>query len=574
MQKRWEIVSDITKEEKQIVKKLVTELNCPFNIAVLLYKKNLTNYKELNSFFEPELTLLHDPYLFLDMDKAVARIIKAIETDEKITIYGDYDVDGTTSTALLVLGLRKLNAIVDYYIPHRMIDGYGLSMQGLEHLRDNDTSLIISVDCGIIAFEEIESINSMGMQIIITDHHNLKSNIPNAYAIINPKMEHSNYPFDDLAGVGVAYKLLMAVYKRFGLFNEETSLEFMDLVAVGTIADIVSLIAENRIFSIFGLNRLAERRNVGLNAVMNIAGISNKLPDANDIIYSIAPRINAAGRMGSAMRAVELLITTDEKRSQELAEIIERENSLRQQFDHKTFDEACEIISKKYKNMNETSCIVISSDNWHPGVIGIVASKLVEKFYRPTVMISYNEGVGSGSGRSIVEFDLFHALEECEDLLETFGGHKYAIGLTILPEYIDTFENRLARIIKKSIDLSSVKPVLKIDRKLELYEINYSMMHWLQRFAPFGHNNPTPVFYSERVMVSGYPYTVGKNHLKLKVAKDGFELDLIGFNLGDYLPLLKNNCYLDIAYSLEMVTWMGKTNIQGNLKDMNLYKNV
>ena len=571
MQKKWEIEKSLSRDEKQTVKQLASELKCPFIIAELLYRREMMSADELKSYFYPDLKMLHDPFLFLDMDKAVKRIISAIDAGEKITIYGDYDVDGTTSTALLFLGLKKLNAVVEYYIPHRMIDGYGLSINGLEHLRDNGTSLIISVDCGIIALEEIEAINAMGMQIIVTDHHNLKQVIPAAYAVINPKIENCNYPFKELAGVGVAYKLLMATYMHLGVYCEEKSLEYMDLVAVGTIADIVSLTGENRVFATIGLNRLADKKNIGLNALMNIAGIMNKAPDANGIVFALAPRINAAGRMGSAMRAVELLITTDEAKSHELAEIIERENSLRQQIDHKTFDEACEIISKKYKNMSETSCMVVSSDSWHPGVIGIVASKLVEKYYRPAIMISYNEGIGSGSGRSISEFDLFAALEECEDLLESYGGHKYAIGLTILPEYIDTFENKLARHIRKTIDIQELKPALKIDKKLELYEITYKLMDWLNRFAPFGQDNPIPVFYTERVMVQGYPYTVGKNHLKIKVTKDGCELDLIGFNLGDYLPLLKNNCYLDIAYTLELVTWLGNTNIQGNLKDLHLY---
>lgn len=571
MQKRWEISWVLSKEEKTMAKLLASELKCPLLIAELLYKKGITSEEQLACFFTPKLSLLHDPYLFKDMEKAVQRILSAIESGEKITIYGDYDVDGTTSTALLYLGLKKLNAVVDFYVPHRMIDGYGLSLSGLEQLRDNGTSLIISVDCGINALEEIAAINEMGMQIIITDHHNSKQILPNAYAIINPKVESCKYPFKELAGVGVAYKLLMAIYKKMGIDTEENCLKYLDLVAAGTIADIVSLTGENRVFATVGLEHLAERKSIGLNALINIAGINNKTPDCNDIVFSIAPRINAAGRMGSAMRAVELLISDDETKSSELAEIIERENSLRQQIDHKTFQEACEIIEKKYKNINETYCIVISSDNWHPGVIGIVASKLIERYYRPTIMISYNEGIGSGSGRSISDFDLFKALENTEELLESYGGHKYAVGLTILPEYINTFEIRLTKYIKNNIDIQALKPPLKIDRKLELYEITQKLMDWLAKFSPYGTNNTMPVFYTEKVLVMGYPYNVGKNHLKLKVTKDGCELELIGFNLGDYLPMLKNSSYLDIAYTLDLITWQGKTYIQGNLKDLHLH---
>lgn len=570
MQKRWEIKPAISKEEKDKAKELSAKLKCPILISELLLYKDLCKDKDMDSFFNPGMDKLHDPFLFTDMQKAVTRILKAIETGEKITIYGDYDVDGTTSTALLYLGLKKINAVIDYYIPHRMIDGYGLSLSGLEQLRDNGTSLLISVDCGINALDEIEAINEMGMEIIVTDHHNSKQVLPDAYAIINPKLESSDYPFKELAGVGVAYKLLMAVYKTLNIDTTENCQRYLDLVAVGTIADIVSLTGENRTFAFIGLQRLAMRKNYGLNALMNIANLGYKIPDTNDIVFGLAPRINAAGRMGSAMRAVELLISTDEKKSEELSEIIERENSLRQQIDQKTYQEACEIIDKKYKNIEETYCIVISSDNWHPGVIGIVASKLIEKYYRPTIMISYNEGIGSGSGRSVNNFDLFKALEDSEDLLESYGGHKYAVGLTILPEYIDTFENRLTRYIRKNIDINMLKPPLCIDRKLELYEITPKLMDWLQKFAPFGLGNSMPVFYTEQVMIMGYPYNVGKNHLKLKVTKDGCDLDLIGFNLGDYLPLLKNNGYLDIAYTLELVNWQGKTTIQGNLKDLHL----
>ncbi len=570
MQKRWEINPVISKEEKEKTKTLASEIKCPVLVAELLLKKNLLDNDDMSSFFNPSLKQLHDPFLFQDMKIAVDRILQAVDAGEKITIYGDYDVDGTTATALLYLGLKRINAVVDYYIPHRMIDGYGLSLSGLEQLRDNGTSLIISVDCGINALDEIEAINQMGMQIIITDHHNSKQILPEAFAIINPKLEHSKYPFKDLAGVGVAYKLLMAIYQKIGMHDSDNKEKFLDLVAVGTIADIVSLTDENRVFASIGLQRLALRKNFGLNALMNIANLGQKIPDANDVVFGLAPRINAAGRMGSAMRAVELLISNDEIKSRELAEIIERENSLRQQIDQKTYQEACEIIGKKYKNIEATSCIVISSDNWHPGVIGIVASKLIEKYYRPTIMISYSEGLGSGSGRSVNEFDLFKALEHSEDLLESYGGHKYAVGLTILPEYIDTFENRLTRYIKKNIDIAQLKPPLYIDRKLELYEITLKLMEWLNRFAPFGLGNNMPIFYTEQVMVMGYPYNVGKNHLKLKVCKDGCELDLIGFNLGDYLPLLKNNSILDIAYTLELINWQGKTAIQGNLKDLHL----
>jgi single-stranded-DNA-specific exonuclease len=568
MQKRWKIADELTEEERQAQQEIAKAIKCPDMIAEMLVRRGLMNQKEINLFFHPDLSSRHDPFLFQDMEKAVKRIIRAVNEQELITIYGDYDVDGTTSTALLYLGLKKVNARVDYYIPHRMIDGYGLSISGVDQLKENGTSLIISVDCGINSISEVDSINELGMDIIITDHHNPKEELPRALAVINPKLPDCRYPCQELAGVGVAYKLLMALYTLMGVDSDEMCNKYLDLVALGTIADIVPLVGENRLFAYIGLERLIKKQNIGLNALISIAGLSEKELNAGDIVFGIAPRINAAGRMGTALTAVELLVSVDEKESRELAQQIEHQNSLRQQIDQRTFSEACQIIEKKYKNLEETLFIVVSSDEWHPGVIGIVASKLVEKYYRPAVMISFKDGIGSGSGRSIADFDLFDALGQVQEYLDSFGGHKYAAGLSILAEYLDTFENKITRYMKNKITPEMLLPPLKIDCNLELYEINENLLEWLNRFAPFGPGNMKPVFYTKEVIVIGYPYCVGKNHLKLKVMKDGCELDLIGFNLGDYLPFLKKGSQIDIAYSLEFNTWQGRTSIQGKLKDL------
>ncbi len=566
--KRWKILDSLGIEQIEIKNKIISELNCPDLVAELLVRKGLTESSEIRKFFKPKLEDMHDPYLFKDMGKAVDRILRAIENHEKITIYGDYDVDGTTSTSVLYLGLTSINAVVDYYIPHRMIDGYGLTLTGIDFIKENKTSLVITVDCGINGIDEIEQMNELGIDVIITDHHNPKEVLPNALAIINPKVVGSTYPDFNLAGVGVAYKLLMGVYKKLGMDTPENINKYLDLVALGTIADIVPLIGENRTFAYLGLKHILDKKNIGLNSLINLIGLSNKKIDANDIVFAIAPRINAAGRMGSAMRAVEMMISKDPDESNELAQIIERENSLRQQIDHKTFDEACEIIESKYKNLEETKCIVVSSDDWHPGVIGIVASKLVEKYYRPSFMITCNEGIGSGSGRSIAGFDLFEALKDSADLLESYGGHKYAAGLSIAQEYLDKFEHRINEYSAKHIPPKDFTPPLNLDYNLELYEITNNLMKWLNKFSPFGPKNMRPVFYTTKVMIVTYPYNVGTNHLKLKVMKDGCELNLIGFNLGGYLPLLKKNAFIDIAYTLDVVSWQGKKSIQGKLKDI------
>lgn len=568
----WEIGVELTLKEKKLRNQISCQLKCPRIIATLLLKRGLDTIEEIEAFLNPSLDQLHDPFLFKDMEKAVNRVLEAIDKHEKITIYGDYDVDGTTSTSLLLLGLTKLGAIVDYYIPHRMIDGYGLSISGLDQINENGTKLIISVDCGINAVDEVEQIHQYGMEIIITDHHNPKELLPNALAIINPKVEDSGYPFEKLAGVGVAYKLLVAIYMKLEIATDENVSKYLDLVALGTIADIVPLYGENRVLSALGLTHLIEKNNLGLKALIDFANLNQKTLNSSDIVFGLAPRINAAGRMGSADIAVELLISNDERQSKELAENIEHQNSLRQREDQKTYKEAIEIIEKKYKNIDETVLIVLSSDNWHQGVIGIVASKLVEQFNRPVVMISVKDGVGSGSGRSIPDLDLFKALTDNDESLISFGGHKYAVGLTLYQEYIDLFENKLSAYLKNMPYSQNIQNTIAIDSHLELYDINKNFLAWIEKFSPFGSGNRRPVFYTEKVNVSTYPYIVGKNHLKLKVIKDGVELDLIGYNLGDYLVSLKKNSVLDIAYSVEVNTFFKKMTIQGKLLDLKINK--
>ncbi len=572
MQKEWLLQKEFFPEERQQIKALTERLKCPRLVAELLFRKGLDTPEQIEDFFHPQLAHQHDPFLFPDMEKAVDRILRAIDRGEKITVYGDYDVDGTTATTLLYLGLKRLGADIGFYIPHRMIDGYGFSLGSLDQILESGTGLIISVDCGVNALEEIEAINSRGLDVIVTDHHNPKEELPPAFAIINPKLPGCPYPFPHLAGVGVAYKLLMAIYQRRGIETDENTVKYMDLVAVGTIADIVPLTGENRVFAHIGLQHLIDKKNLGLNALVQISGLNTKAMNASDIVFGIAPRINAAGRMGSASVAVELLISRNKERSLELAEIIEQQNSLRQQEDQKTFHEACDIIEKKYKDIASAPCMVVSSDDWHPGVIGIVASKLVEKYSRPVVMISFKDGFGSGSGRSVADFDLFGALKAIGHNLHSFGGHKYAVGFTILQEYIDRFENELSRYVSEHLEVQQINLPLLIEREIELYDISNFLLDWIERFAPFGPENQRPLLATRGVLVASYPYTVGRNHLKLKVVKDGVVLDLIGYNLGDHLPLLKKNTPLDIAYTLEYNRFGNKTSIQGKLRDIHLLK--
>jgi single-stranded-DNA-specific exonuclease len=360
---------------------------------------------------------------------------------------------------------------------------------------------------------------------------------------------------------------------RLGIANEENVSKYLDLVALGTIADIVPLEGENRVLSALGLNHLIKKNNLGLKALIEFSNLNQKTLNSSDIVFGLAPRINAAGRMGSADIAVELLVSNNEQESKELAENIEHQNSLRQREDQKTYQEAIEIIEKKYKSLDDTVLIMLSSDSWHQGVIGIVASKLVEQFNRPVIMISVKDGIGSGSGRSIPQLDLFQALTDNDEDLISFGGHKYAVGMTLYQEYIDLFENKLSDYLKNKPYSHAIQNTISIDTHLELYDINKNFLAWIEKFSPFGSGNRRPVFYTEKVNVSTYPYIVGRNHLKLKVIKDGVELDLIGYNLGDYLTSLKKNSSLDIAYSVEVNTFFKKMTIQGKLLDLKVNKN-
>ncbi|MDP8231550.1 MAG: single-stranded-DNA-specific exonuclease RecJ [Candidatus Zophobacter franzmannii] len=571
MEKKWEFEKKLTPDLKAKRKVVREEVKCPILVADLLVRKGLYTLDQIEEFFDPSPQGIIDPFIFVDMEKAVERILRAIDNRERITIYGDYDVDGTTATSLLYLGLKRLDGIVDFYIPHRMIDGYGLSVAGLQQIQQDGTTLIITVDCGVNALAEVKLIAELGMEVIITDHHNPKEAIPEAYAIINPKMKNSPYPSTQLAGVGVAYKLLMAIYTKLGIDTTENVNKYLDLVALGTIADIVPLTGENRIFASLGLKQLSQKFNHGLNALIDIANLNDKTINTSNIVFVLAPRINAAGRMGSAAISVELLISNDEKRSYELAEIIEQQNSLRQQADQKTYQEACDIINIKYKDMDNTFCIVVSSDGWHPGVIGVVASKLVERYYRPVIMISFKDGLGSGSGRSISSFNLFDAITSVEHNLFSFGGHKYAVGLTIGQESIDKFEVELNKYVRENLDVCNLVQTIKIDRTIELYDINLGLLEWIEKFSPFGPENMRPIFSSTYVTIASYPYTVGRNHLKMKVIKDGVTLDIIGYNLGHMLDKLRKNSIVDIVYTLEINNFFGKKTIQGKLKDLRLH---
>ena len=569
MKKNWIITTEQTNVNQ--IQNLQNSLSCPYIIAKLLLQKNISSTQDAEEFFHPDFNNLHDPYIFNDMEKAVRRIMQAIKNQEKIVIYGDYDVDGTTATSLLLIGLKELGAVVDFYIPNRMIEGYGLSMLGNKAILSKKAKVVITVDCGINAVDEINYLNKEGVDVIVTDHHTPKKILPDAFAIIDPKLNDSKYPYQELAGVGIALKLITAIYRKYNRDNIENVSTFFDLAGLGTIADIVPLTGENRIIASLGINRLEERKNLGLSYLLNLAGLKTCKLKSSDIVFRLAPRINAAGRLGSADRAVDLMTTSNLEDAKNLALVIHNENQKRQQIDQTTFREACDMIESKYQDLDKTFFFVLATDHWHPGVIGIVASKIVEKYNRPTILITFAEGEGSGSGRSIHNFNIFECLSHFEEYLISFGGHKYAAGLSILPEYIDIFEEKVNEYAKNRLTIEDIRPQIYISGELKLNEIDEDLLEWLKRFAPFGPGNMNPIFLSRKVMIVGYPYTVGTNHLKLKTIQNDKTLDLIGFNMGEMSPFLKKGSYVDIAYSLEENVWQNVTKIQGKLKDIRPY---
>ena len=569
MKKNWIITTEQTNVNQ--IQNLQNSLSCPYIIAKLLLQKNISSTQDAEEFFHPDFNNLHDPYIFNDMEKAVRRIMQAIKNQEKIVIYGDYDVDGTTATSLLLIGLKELGAVVDFYIPNRMIEGYGLSMLGNKAILSKKAKVVITVDCGINAVDEINYLNKEGVDVIVTDHHTPKKILPDAFAIIDPKLKDSKYPYQELAGVGIALKLITAIYRKYNRDNIENVSTFFDLAGLGTIADIVPLTGENRIIASLGINRLEERKNLGLSYLLNLAGLKTCKLKSSDIVFRLAPRINAAGRLGSADRAVDLMTTSNLEDAKNLALAIHNENQKRQQIDQTTFREACDMIESKYQDLDKTFFFVLATDHWHPGVIGIVASKIVEKYNRPTILITFAEGEGSGSGRSIHNFNIFECLSHFEEYLISFGGHKYAAGLSILPEYIDIFEEKVNEYAKNRLTIEDIRPQIYISGELKLNEIDEDLLEWLKRFAPFGPGNMNPIFLSRKVMIVGYPYTVGTNHLKLKTIQNDKTLDLIGFNMGEMSPFLKKGSYVDIAYSLEENVWQNVTKIQGKLKDIRPY---
>jgi len=563
---RWKVISP---PSEKVVLALSDSLNISNILAGLLIQRGITNYFEAKKYFRPSLDSLYDPYLMGGMEKASLRVINAITNNEKIIIYGDYDVDGTCSAALMYLFLKELGACVETYIPNRLTEGYGVSIQSIETFKEKGFKLMISVDCGITAVDEVEYANKLGIDTIICDHHQPKETLPNAHAVLDPLTPGCHYPFKYLSGAGVAFKLALAVSSRIG--KKDLPFKYLDLVALAGAADIVPLVDENRILVKEGLDLINRDPRPGIYALMKAAKLEPGNLSAGQIVFSIAPRINAVGRLGDANRAVDLFTTGDPGKGIELAQVLEDENSQRRKIDEVTFTHAMELV-EEYFDLDTDMGIVLHDDNWHPGVIGIVASRLVEKFHRPTVMLTTIDGVAKGSARSANGFNIYEALQHCEDLLLQFGGHEAAAGLAIEISNIEEFRKRFNAILHTQIRHEDIRiPEILVDSKIHFADITPKFLRILDQFAPFGPGNMRPVFMSENVKMIYQPRIVGTNHIITTLKQAGSEkvFDAIGFNLGHYIGELdKDKNYIDIVFTIETITKEGKSFPQIRLKDL------
>ncbi|MFH5882893.1 single-stranded-DNA-specific exonuclease RecJ [Halalkalibaculum sp. DA3122] len=558
-------------ENGETISRLQEELGIPEKIAYLLSLRGIDSFDKAKKFFRADLDLLHDPFLMKDMHKASTRLASAIRSGEKILVYGDYDVDGTTATSILYIFLKDFGVDVEYFIPHRFKDGYGISPDGIQFARRRGAKLIVSVDCGITAVEEARMAAEQGIDLVICDHHNVGSEIPSAVGVLDPKRPDCQYPFKGLSGAGVGFKLVQGTISKLGL-NERIAYKFLDLVAISIASDIVPIIDENRILMREGLRMLNTNPRVGIKALLELVNIDIGSISTSSIVFSIGPRINAAGRMGDASKAVKLMISETESEAKARAHELESINIERRNKDSQTMEEAVDMVSRDF-NLEKTSSMVLHDPDWHLGVIGIVASRLVDTYYRPAIMLSTVDGMIKGSARSIKGFNIYNALKQCEDLLEQYGGHEYAAGLTIKGENLDEFRNRINQIASGNLNSDDFEPELEVDCELDLSEINMRFWKLLSQFKPFGPGNMRPVFVSKGVQVEGVPTIVGSGHLKMKVSQNGSgKFDVIGFNMHEYLPMLRNTepGALHIAYSLEENHWNGRRTLQIKLKDLHI----
>ena len=586
METKWILNQPV---DKQQVAEIVKVLNIDENLATLLVQRGITNYEEAKTFFRPSLSQLHDPFLMKDMDKAVERVISAINNGEKVLIYGDYDVDGTTAVAVVYTYLKSFfkKKKIEFYIPDRYEEGYGISYKGIDYAADNGFKLVIALDCGIKAVERIEYANAKGVDFIICDHHRAGDVIPNAVAVLDAKRPDCNYPYDELSGCGVGFKLVTALSMK-GYGTIEQVYELLDFLAVSIAADIVPITGENRVLAYFGLKQLNKKPRPGIEAILQHANIYRRDEDQldedenvltreltiSDLVFLIGPRINAAGRIAKASDSVRLLIADKKEHAEKLAASINDLNDERREFDNRLTEEALGMIDAD-QELKDAKSTVVFNERWHRGVIGIVASRLTDYYYRPTIVLTRANGLVTGSARSIKSFDIYDAIDHCSDLLEHFGGHKYAAGLSMKPENLSEFRRRFEAYVSEHLVDEDFVPELEVDLKIKFADITPKFMRILNQFAPFGPGNMAPVFWTDNVIDAGGSRPVGGHrHLKLTVSQMGdaeegvAPFSGIAFQKGDLFDRIHDGEPFSICYHLEYNTWQGKTNLQLNVKDI------
>lgn len=553
---------------KEFDKARVLEISKTFKISpltsIILYNRGIREDEAIRKFLSKDLGVMYDPFLMRDMDKAVERIYAAKDAGEKITIYGDYDVDGITAIAILYKHLKELGISVDYYVPDRMQEGYGVNRDALDKIKANGSSLIITVDTGITAVEECDYARQIGLDVIVTDHHECKEVIPDAYAAIDPKRKDCSYPFKSLAGVGVVFKLIQALAKNDSI--DTLMGKYSDLMCLGTVADISPLVDENRVIVTEGLKRFKNTENIGLKALIDVS-TNGKAITTSTIGYIIAPRINASGRLGCASRSVELFLTNDKDKALELANYLCEENSLRQQTEQKMFKEALDYL-ENHPEVKDDKIIVIPHENWHHGIVGIVSSKITEKFYKPSILFAIDGDEAKGSGRSISGFNLFGTLESCTDLLEKFGGHELAAGLTIKASNIEAFRKRINEYAKDHIGEAMLVPTIMLDAAIKAPFITIETVKDINNLQPFGVDNPTPSFMVREIKIHKISTMSDGKHLRMTLLKDGKYLDSVGFGMGEYYHHLEEGDYIDVAFALDINDYKGFQNVQLILKDI------
>lgn len=558
MIKKWEFYNS----DEKLVDDICEKYNLNKVIGKIIVNRHVVNDEDVRIFITPTRDDFHDPFLFKGMNVAVERIIKAINNKEKILIYGDYDVDGITSTTVLKKYLMDRGISVDTYIPNRLHEGYGLNKNAIDTIKERNIDLIITVDCGISAIEEVDYAVNLGMDVIVTDHHEVGEKLPNALAVIDAKRKDNTYPFRALAGVGVVFKLIQALSIKLEIKPEEY-LKYLDLVCVGTISDIVPLEGENRTIAKLGLMLIKVTRNLGLRELIKSSGY--KEIDSNTISFGVAPRINACGRMGHEEEALKLFLAEDLESATKITKELNEYNTLRQSTEKAIYEEAVQEIDRNH--LDEKNSIVLGGKGWHHGVIGIVSSKVTDKYYKPSILLSFEDNIAKGSGRSVPGFDLYEGLTKCEDLLEKYGGHSMAVGLTLKKENLENFKERFEQIAKEK-NIKELVPIIYIDDELKLKDINMDLVKSISILEPFGEANKVPLFLIRNLKIDSIRALSEGRHLKLTLRDENFVINAIGFELGYLAEEYRIGDRIDVVGTLEINSFNGFSSIQINMKDI------